>query len=112
MVSLDGTPAGAGDVVKIINDIKLQALLDVNIIPILRQTVGADYQGLVDTFGFGTVVPLSSNSSDLVNAYFSQKYLKLPIEVVNSGSGNDSITGNSLDNRLQAAGNDTGGNDI
>ncbi|GHH01589.1 M10 family metallopeptidase C-terminal domain-containing protein [Pseudodonghicola xiamenensis] len=47
-----------------------QALIDGGIIPIFAVTSGvvSDYQDIVDEFGFGTVVTLSSDSSDIIDS--------------------------------------------
>jgi Integrin beta chain VWA domain/PEP-CTERM motif len=66
---LDGTPPGSGEDFPSIEQVK-QKLKDANIIPIFAVTrnVISNYQSLVDTFGFGSVVELSSDSRNLVDA--------------------------------------------
>jgi hypothetical protein len=66
---LDGTPPGTGEDYPSVEQVK-QSLEDANIIPIFAVTnnVLSAYQDLVDSFGFGSVVELSRDSSNLVNA--------------------------------------------
>lgn len=66
---LDGTPPGTGEDYPSIFQVR-QALQNNNIIPIFAVTSGvtSTYQDLVDDLGFGTVVTLSSNSSNIVSA--------------------------------------------
>ncbi|MGE4325764.1 MAG: hypothetical protein AB7E21_06590 [Pseudodonghicola sp.] len=60
---------GTGEDYLTIDQVKA-ALLDAGIIPIFAVTSGvvSDYQALVDEFGFGTVVTLSSDSSDIIGS--------------------------------------------
>ncbi|WGV26411.1 PEP-CTERM sorting domain-containing protein [Halotia branconii] len=66
---LDGSPAGTGEDYPSIAQVKA-ALQAANIIPIFAVTsnVLSTYQSLVSDLGFGSVVTLSSNSSNLVSA--------------------------------------------
>lgn len=69
---LDGSPAGTGEDFPDVDQVR-DALLAQNIIPIFAVTydVTGYYQNLVDQLGFGTVVTLSYNSADIVNAITS-----------------------------------------
>lgn len=69
---LNGTPPGTGEDFPSIAQVA-DALSTANIVPIFAVTsdVTSDYQNLVDDLGFGTVVTLSSNSSNLVGAVTS-----------------------------------------
>jgi Ca2+-binding RTX toxin-like protein len=60
---------GTGEDYPTLDQVKA-ALLEAGIIPIFAVTSGvvADYQAIVDYFGFGTVVTLSSDSSDIIDA--------------------------------------------
>lgn len=66
---LDGTPPGTGEDYPNLEQVK-QSLEDADIIPIFAVTnsVRSAYEDLVDSFGFGSVVQLSSDSSNLVDA--------------------------------------------
>lgn len=66
---LDGTKPGTGEDYPGIEQVK-QKLEDANIIPIFAVTknVLSSYENLVNTFGFGSVVELSPDSSNLINA--------------------------------------------
>ncbi|AUB40515.1 Secreted protein containing bacterial Ig-like domain and vWFA domain [Nostoc flagelliforme CCNUN1] len=66
---LDGSPEGTGEDYPKILQVK-DALQAANIIPIFAVTSDAKsfYEDLVSDFGFGSVVNLSSDSSNLVNA--------------------------------------------
>ncbi|WP_069299698.1 M10 family metallopeptidase C-terminal domain-containing protein [Neptunicoccus sediminis] len=87
------------------------ALLDAGIIPVFAVTsdVTADYQALVDAFGFGTVVPLSSDSSDIIAA-FEDGISGAADSLIENAIGTahrDDIFGNSADNMIKGkAGND------
>ncbi|GGA22394.1 M10 family metallopeptidase C-terminal domain-containing protein [Neptunicoccus cionae] len=87
------------------------ALLDAGIIPVFAVTtdVTSDYQALVDAFGFGTVVPLSSDSSDIIAA-FEDGISGAADSLIENAVGtayNDDIIGNSADNMIKGkAGND------
>jgi pimeloyl-ACP methyl ester carboxylesterase len=66
---LDGSPPGTGEDYPTVAAVR-QALIDANLVPIFAvagETL-ADYQALVDEFGFGSAVSLSSDSSNLVEA--------------------------------------------
>lgn len=66
---LDGRIPGTGEDYPGVEQVK-QKLEDANIIPIFAVTknVRSSYQNLVNSFGFGSVVELSSDSSNLVDA--------------------------------------------
>jgi hypothetical protein len=66
---LDGNPPGTGEDYPSVAEVR-DALIDANIIPVFTVTtdVTDDYQNLVSQLGFGTVVELESDSSNLVNA--------------------------------------------
>jgi Ca2+-binding RTX toxin-like protein len=66
---LDGNPPGTGEDYPSVAEVR-DALINANIIPVFTVTahVMSDYQNLVSQLGFGTVVKLESDSSNLVNA--------------------------------------------
>lgn len=66
---LDGTPPGTGEDYPSINQVK-EALTKAGITPIFAVTINevSNYENLVRQLGFGTVVVLSSNSSNIVEA--------------------------------------------
>lgn len=87
------------------------ALLAAGIIPVFAVTSGvkSDYEGIVDEFGFGAVVQLSSNSSDLIEAI--EDGLSLATEtIIETAIGtvlDDEMLGNDANNVLKGrAGND------
>ena len=87
------------------------ALLEAGIIPVFAVTtdVTSDYEALVEAFGFGTVVPLSSDSSDIIAA-FEDGISGAADTLIENAIGtdfDDTILGNSADNFLKGkAGND------
>jgi len=102
---------GTGEDYPTIEQVK-SALLNAGIIPVFAVTSGvtSDYQALVDEFGFGTVVPLSSDSSDIIAA-FEDGIGKAADSVIENAVGtdfNDTILGNSAKNELKGR----GGNDV
>lgn len=97
------------------------ALQAANIVPIFAVTsdVTFTYQGLVSALGSGSVVNLSSNSSDLINAIKTglDTYKTDFIENIVGTDRADTLTGNNLANRIEGGGGrDTltglGGNDL
>ncbi|MCB1834883.1 MAG: DUF4114 domain-containing protein [Geminicoccaceae bacterium] len=87
-------------------------LVDNNVQPIFAATEGAAsfYDEVVAEWGFGTVVDLASDSSNIVSAIVDSLKSSDPeiIENVVGGSGDDTIIGNALDNVIDGAGgNDT-----
>lgn len=64
---LDGDPPGSGEDYPSVDQVK-NALMEANIVPIFAVTSGVidEYEGLVDEFGFGSVVELESDSSNLI----------------------------------------------
>jgi len=66
---LDGNPPGTGEDYPSVAEVR-DALINANIIPVFTVTTDVidDYQNLVSQLGFGTVVELESDSSNLVNA--------------------------------------------
>ena len=87
------------------------ALLAAGIIPVFAVTAGvvSDYQALVDSFGFGSVVTLSSNSSDIIAA-FEDGIASAADSVIENAIGtmqDDIILGNDARNSLKGR----GGND-
>lgn len=120
-LTLDGTPPGTGEDYPTIEAVG-RALRSANLIPIfaVASGEGSSYESLVSQFGFGSVVSLSANSSDLVRAIQSglSTYQADIIEnlVGTDDAGGDILTGNNGANTLSGgAGNDTlaglGGND-
>ncbi|MDJ0693460.1 PEP-CTERM sorting domain-containing protein [Mastigocoleus sp. MO_188.B34] len=88
---LDGSTPGTGEDYPAIEQVK-QKLEDANIIPIFAVTkdVRSDYENLVDTFGFGSVVDLSSDSSNLINAInigLSDVFKDITLDVVGDDFG-------------------------
>ena len=88
------------------------ALQAANIIPIFAIAAGyeATYQGLVDALGRGTVVSLTTNSSNIVAAITAglTAATTTHIEDANCGSGNDTVVGGTEDNGLYGnLGNDS-----
>ncbi|PLS22139.1 M10 family metallopeptidase C-terminal domain-containing protein [Neptunicoccus cionae] len=81
------------------------ALLDAGIVPVFAVTSGvtSDYQDLVDAFGFGAVVPLSSDSSDIIAAFEDgiKGAADTLIENAVGTAFDDDIFGNSADNMLK-----------
>ena len=88
---LDGSKPGTGEDYPAIEQVK-QKLEDANIIPIFAVTknVRSDYENLVDTFGFGSVVELSPDSSNLINAInlgLSDVFKDITLDVVGDDFG-------------------------
>jgi Ca2+-binding RTX toxin-like protein len=88
------------------------ALLAAGIIPVFAVTsaVTADYEALVADLGFGVVVPLSSNSSDIIKAFEDgiSGATETIIENVIGTGFRDTILGNDANNFIRAR----GGNDF
>lgn len=87
-------------------------LLASGIIPIFAVTSGNEtyYSNLVDQLGFGTVVTLTTNSSNLVSVLTEgiTDITEARIENAIGSNYNDTLIGNGLANRLEGkAGNDT-----
>jgi len=107
---LDGTPAGTGEDYPVISLVKA-ALEAANILPIFAIAGGFEstYQGLVTSLGRGSVVTLTSNSSNIVQAITDGINIvtQTVIEDAKGGGGHDSIYGNSAHNSLDGGtGND------
>lgn len=102
---------GTGEDYPTIEQVK-DALLAAGIVPVFAVTSGvtADYQALVDAFGFGAVVPLSSDSSDIIAA-FEDGINSAANTVIENAVGTmqaDHILGNDAANNLKGlGGNDT-----
>ena len=108
---LNGSPPGTGEDYPIIAQVKA-AIEAANIIPIFAIAGGYEstYQGLVTDLGRGTVITLTSNSSNVVGAITAglSAATVTTIEDVVGGAGNDVLKGNGADNtRIGNAGNDT-----
>src|SRR5690606_34330681 len=108
---LDGDPAGTGEDYPDVAQVKA-ALELANIYPIFAVTNSYQtvYGDLVTELGRGDVVPLSSNSSDLISSITTglDQYKADFIEDIIGTGFDDELTGNSLDNRIEGgAGNDT-----
>lgn len=87
-------------------------LLASGIVPVFAVTAGNEtyYNNLVDQLGFGTVVTLATDSSNLVAALTDgmTQITEARIENAIGSLYNDTLIGNGLDNRLEGkAGNDT-----
>lgn len=95
---------GTGEDYPSVDQVK-DALLAGGVIPIFAVTssVVADYQALVDAFGFGTVVELSSDSSDIIDAIEGgiADATDTMIENAIGTDQNDVIIGNNADNELK-----------
>lgn len=112
----DGSPAGTGEDYPTVGQLRT-ALLAANIIPVFAVTsdVVSTYQSLVTSLGFGTVVTLSSDSSNIITAIQTALTTTTStiVESAVSGSGNDTIIGNESANALSGgAGNDTISGDV
>ncbi|HEX2592697.1 MAG TPA: bluetail domain-containing putative surface protein [Rhizomicrobium sp.] len=116
---MDGSPEGTGEDYPEIAQVRA-ALEAANIIPIfaIANNYESTYQGLVDQLGRGTVVSLTTDSSNVVAAVTNglTQATTTTIEDAVGGAGNDTILGNGVDNALTGnAGDDTmtgrGGND-
>ncbi|MCC2596695.1 hypothetical protein LKR43_10120 [Pusillimonas sp. MFBS29] len=108
---LDGDPAGTGEDYPEVAQVKA-ALELANIYPIFAVTGSyqSTYGDLVSELGRGDVVPLSSDSSDLITSITTglNDYKADFIEHLVGTGFDDQLTGNSLDNRIEGgAGNDT-----
>lgn len=107
---LDGDPPGTGEDYPSVGQVA-RALQDAGIVPIFAVTSGqrGTYEALVEEFGFGTVVDLSSDSSDIIGAIREgiRDVSAAEIENAIGSDQKDKIEGNELDNRLEGR----GGND-
>lgn len=109
--TLNGMPPGSGEDYPLVSPVK-DALLKANIYPIFAVTGGsnATYQDLASQLGRGDVVDLSWDSSNLVNS-IKTGLSNYKVDFIENlvGTGNaDTLTGNSLDNRIEGgAGDDT-----
>ncbi|MGB4056557.1 MAG: type I secretion C-terminal target domain-containing protein [Alphaproteobacteria bacterium] len=108
---LDGAVPGTGEDYPFIAQVK-SALEAANIIPIFAIAGGheATYQGLVTGLGRGTVVTLTSNSSNVVAAITAglTAATVTHIEDVYGGTGDDTMHGNDGNNHIGGnSGNDT-----
>ena len=106
---MDG--GGIGEDYPLVSQLK-DALVAANIIPIFAIANGyeSNYQSLVSSLGRGTVVTLTSDSSNVVAAITTglSTATTTTIEDAVGGSGDDTITGNLADNLLNGnAGQDT-----
>lgn len=109
--------ANDGDAVLELEDYPTVALLKTKllasgIVPVFAVTAGNEtyYNNLVDQLGFGTVVTLAADSSNLVDALIDgmTQITEARIENAIGSIYNDTLIGNGLDNRLEGlAGNDT-----
>ncbi|HRX35727.1 MAG TPA: FG-GAP-like repeat-containing protein, partial [Aestuariivirga sp.] len=106
---LDGTPEGTGEDYPMIAQLK-GALEAANIIPIFAIAGGfqSTYQALADQLGRGTVVTLTANSSNVVDAITAgiTAATVTIIEDAIGGEGNDTLTGNDAENHLAGNGGD------
>lgn len=100
---------GTGEDYPTVDKVKA-ALQAANIVPIFAVTEWSqsDYQAVVSSFGFGSVVDLSSNSNDLINAIKTglDTYKVDFIEDVVGTAHADELTGNNLSNRLDGGAGD------
>ena len=109
--------ANDGDALLELEDYPTVALLKAKllasaIVPVFAVTAGNEgyYNNLVDQLGFGTVVTLAADSSNLVDALTDgmTQITEARIENAIGSVYNDTLIGNGLDNRLEGlAGNDT-----
>ncbi|MCB1434263.1 MAG: hypothetical protein KDK75_17680, partial [Alphaproteobacteria bacterium] len=106
---LDGTPEGTGEDYPMIAQLK-SALEAANIIPIFAIAGGfqSTYQALADQLGRGTVVTLTANSSNVVDAITAgiTAATVTIIEDAIGGEGNDTLIGNDAENHLAGNGGD------
>lgn len=106
---LDGTPPGSGEDYPSILQLSV-ALLETGVIPIFAVTAGnqAFYQSIVDQLGFGGVVNLSSDSSDIVVVVAEALNLVTTTNVENAiGTGfADTIEGSDFNNHVSGGGGD------
>jgi Ca2+-binding RTX toxin-like protein len=101
---LDGTPPGTGEDYPDIGQVR-DALLAEDIVPVFAVTsdVFSTYQDLVTQLGFGTVVELASDSSNVVDAVNSAlDFVSNPtvIENIQGTEFADTITGNAAANTI------------
>jgi len=106
---LDGSPPGSGEDYPSVAQVK-DALLKANIYPIfaIAGSVEGAYQDLVTQLGRGDVVGLSWDSSNLINS-IKTGLTNYKVDFIENlvGTGNaDTLTGNSLDNRIEGGGGD------
>ncbi|MDK3017488.1 hypothetical protein [Pseudodonghicola flavimaris] len=94
---------GTGEDYPTLDQVK-DALIKGGIIPIFAVTSGviSDYEAIVDQFGFGTVVELSSNSSDIIEAIEGgiSEATDTLIENAIGTDFRDIITGNDANNLI------------
>lgn len=108
---LDGDPPGTGEDYPSVEQVA-EALQDAGVIPIFAVTAGvtSTYDDLVEALGFGAVVDLSSDSSDIVRA-IREGIREVSSADIENAIGTDSadlMRGNALDNVLEGrAGRDT-----
>lgn len=108
---LNGTPAGSGEDYPTIELLRAK-LLAAGVVPVFAVTATNEtyYNGLVANLGFGTVVTLASDSSNLVSVLTTglTQITEARIENATGSAFNDTLIGNNLVNQLAGgAGNDT-----
>jgi Ca2+-binding RTX toxin-like protein len=106
---LDGDPPGTGEGYPDVDMVR-QALLDEGITPVFAVTRSfiSTYQGLVDELGFGAVVELAPDSSNLDQAIreIIQTQGQTLIENAIGSDFGDTLIGNTVDNVLRGRGGD------
>lgn len=100
---LDGSPPSTGEDYPSLNQVR-NALLEADIVPVFAATAGVEtfYRNVVDSWGFGSVVTLSSNSSNIVAAIEAALDFATTAVIENAvGSDfDDTLQGNAVDNVL------------
>lgn len=104
---LDGSPPSTGEDYPSRAQIR-DALLAADIVPVFAVTAGVvdDYQDLVDFLGFGSVVVLSADSGNIVDAVGDALEFATTATIENAvgGAFADTLQGNAADNVLTGGG--------
>jgi len=108
---LDGTPEGTDeDYPSVAQAAMALSAEGIDVVFVTTSSVKSDYEELVKMLGFGEVVSLSNDSSDLIEAVTRgvKKLISTEIEKAIGGDLDDTIYGNALDNIIRGrAGDDT-----
>lgn len=100
---LDGDPPGSGEDYPSVAQVR-DALSTANIIPVFAVTSGVTsiYESLVSEFGFGAVVSLAGDSSNIIEVFEGaiETSTTSLIEAARGGDHDDEIIGNDADNFL------------
>lgn len=117
---LDGSPPGVGEdypeIIQVANAMNAEGL---DVVFAVTADARSDYAALVKELGFGEVVTLSSDSSDLIEKVTRgvKRLTSTEIEKAIGGDYDDIINGNGLDNIIRGSGGDdtirgNNGNDL